>query len=82
MAAYRRIANLFRRSHLDREIAAELQSHIDLRTDDNLARGMSPVEARREAVLLFGNPTSTRERVSAADTHLTIEDFLRGRHRR
>jgi len=77
MALIGRIANLFRRSRLDREIAAELQSHIDLRTDDNIARGMSPAEARREAVLLFGNPTSTRERVSAADTHVTLDDFAR-----
>jgi predicted permease len=77
MAAFQRIANLFRRSRLDREIAAELQSHIDLRTEDNLARGMAPAEARREALLRFGNPTSTRERVAASDAHLTLEDFLR-----
>ncbi len=77
MATFQRIANLFRRSRLDREIAAELQSHIDLRTDDNIARGMSPTEARREAVLRFGNPTSTRERVAAADADLTLENFLR-----
>ena len=77
MSAFERIANLFRRSSLDREIAAELQSHIDLRTDDNIARGMHPVAARREAVLRFGNPTSTRERVAAADAPLALEDFLR-----
>ena len=42
MAVFRRIANLFRRSRMDREIDAELQAHIALRTDDNLAAGMSP----------------------------------------
>ncbi len=77
MAAFQRIANLFRRSRLDREIAAELQSHVDLRTDDNIASGMSPADARREALIRFGNPTSTRERVAASDAHLTLEDFLR-----
>jgi predicted permease len=77
MTDFRRIANLFRRSRLDREIAAELKAHIDLRTDDNIARGSSPAEARREALLRFGNPTSTRERVTAADTHLTLENFWR-----
>ncbi len=56
MSAFRRIANLFRRSRLDREIAAEIQAHIDLRTDDNVARGMAPADARREALLRFGNP--------------------------
>jgi predicted permease len=77
MAAFNRIANLFRRSRLDREIAAELKAHIDLRTDDNIARGMAPAEARREALLLFGNPTATRERVAASDAQLTLENLLR-----
>jgi predicted permease len=77
MSAFRRIANLFRRSRLDREIAAELQAHIDLRTDDNITRGMAPAEARREALLRFGNPTSTRERVTAADSNLSVENLVR-----
>ena len=50
MALLRRISNLFRRVPLNRDIDAELQSHIDLRTDENMARGMSPEEARREAI--------------------------------
>jgi macrolide transport system ATP-binding/permease protein len=73
MALLGRVANLFRRSHLDREIATELQSHIDLRTDDNIARGMAPAEARREALLLFGNRAATRERVTAADATLLFD---------
>ena len=77
MAPLRRFINLFRRSRLEREIAAELQAHIDLRTDDNMARGMSHREARREAILRFGNPTATRERVTAADAHLKLENLLR-----
>lgn len=77
MASLNRFINLFRRSKLNREIAAELQAHIDLRTDDNIARGMSPREALREATLRFGNPTATRERVTAADAHLKLENVLR-----
>jgi len=77
MAVFRRIANLFRRSHVDREINAELQSHIDLRIDDNIAAGMSPAQARRDALLRFGNPTATKERVAAADAPLTVECILR-----
>ncbi len=72
MAVFRRIANLFRRKGVDREIADELQSHIDLRIDTNLAAGMSPEEARRDALVRFGNPTSTRERVYAADATLGV----------
>jgi len=77
MALLRRISNLFRRVPLDRDIDAELQSHIDLRTDENIARGMSPEDARRDAILRFGNPTSTRERVTAADTTLGLANLTR-----
>ena len=77
MSAFRRIANLFRRRSINDEIAAELQSHIDLRVESNIASGMLPDAARRDALLRFGNPTSTRERVSAADTHLHIEGIIR-----
>jgi putative ABC transport system permease protein len=75
MAIIRRFTNLFRRSHLDREIAAELQAHIDLRIEDNIARGMNPEDARREALVRFGNTASTRERVMGADAALGIESW-------
>ncbi len=77
MAAFQRIANLFRRSRVDREINAELQAHIDLRIDANLAAGMSPAEARRDALLRFGNPIATRERVAAADASLGLDEIAR-----
>ena len=80
MGAFRRFANLFRRSRIEREIAAELQAHIDLRTDDNIGRGMPAAKARREALLRFGNPTATRDRVAAADAHLTLESLVRDVH--
>jgi len=73
MAVFRRVANLFRRTRIDREIDAELQSHLDLRIEDNIAGGMPAEEARRDALLRFGNPTSTRERVIASDTALSLE---------
>jgi putative ABC transport system permease protein len=73
MAIFRRIANLMRRSRVDREIEAELESHIAMRIEENIAAGMTPGQARRDALLRFGNPTSTRERVAAADTTLSLE---------
>jgi predicted permease len=73
MSLLRRIANLFGRSRVDQEIDAELQSHIALRIDDNLTRGMSPEEARRDALLRFGNSAIVKERVVAADAALTLD---------
>lgn len=55
MAALRRIANLFRSSRVDRDIADELQSHIDLRIESNLAAGMSP--RKRAATPCFVSAT-------------------------
>jgi predicted permease len=77
MALLRRIANLFRRSRLDHEISEELRAHIEMRIEDNMAAGMTPEDARREAMLRFGNTTAARERVAAQDANLHIESLVR-----
>ena len=76
MGVFRRIGNLFRRKHVDGDIDAELQAHIAMRIDDNVKSGMSSEEARRDALLRFGNATSTRERVTAADAALGLDCLL------
>lgn len=75
MSIIRRIANLFSRSGMESEIDAELRSHIEMRIEDNLARGMSPEAARRDALVRFGNPASTQEHVAAADAALSLESI-------
>jgi hypothetical protein len=75
MSLFRRISNLFSRSRVDREIDAELRSHIEMRVEDNVAAGMTPGEARRDAMLRFGNLTKTRERVNAVDAVLAVESI-------
>ena len=75
MSILRRIANLFRRSKLDQDIEAELRSHIEMRTADNMAAGMPPEEARRQAVLRFGSRAAMKERVIAADAHMFLDSL-------
>jgi predicted permease len=77
MALLQRIANLFRGHKLQREIEAELRSHTEMRIEENIAAGMSPEKARRDALLRFGNLTLTSERVTAADTVLHMESLAR-----
>ncbi len=77
MSLLRRIGNLFRQDRLKNEADDELQAHIAMRIDDNVADGMSPQEARRDALVRFGNRTSTRERVTAADATLSLEGLSR-----
>ena len=75
MSLVHRVLNLFYRPKVDREIEAELKSHIEMRIQDNVASGMSPDVARRDAVLRFGNPTVTKEQVIAVDAALTLESI-------
>jgi hypothetical protein len=64
MSLINRVANLFRRARVDREINDELRAHIEMRTEDNVRAGMSPEEARRDALLRFGNRTVMHERAN------------------
>ncbi len=77
MGLLRRMGNLFRRDRLQNDIDAELQAHIAMRTEDNIARGMAPEDARRDALVRFGNPTMTEERVAAADAALGVDGLMR-----
>ena len=56
-----RLAGLFGGKRSDSQFAAELESHLQLHTDDNLRAGMTPTEARRQAVLRLGGVEATRE---------------------
>jgi predicted permease len=75
MALFRRILSLGRRTRLEREIDAELQVHIAMCIDDNMAQGMSREAAELDARRRFGSPTATRERVSAEDAALGLESL-------
>jgi hypothetical protein len=53
-----RVRAVFRGAQGDADFAQELQSHIEMLTADNIARGMSPAEARRAAALKVGSASS------------------------
>jgi predicted permease len=72
LSFYRRLANLFSRSHVEQEIDAELKSHLEMRIEDNVSAGMSPEAARRNALLRFGNPAVVKESATAADAALFL----------
>src|SRR5262245_31923237 len=46
---------------LDSGLADEVESHIQMQTDENLRAGMSPIEARRAAILKFGPVQALKE---------------------
>jgi predicted permease len=56
-----RVMGLFEGRRCETELSAELESHLQLHIDDNLRAGMSPAEARRNAVLRLGGVEQTKE---------------------
>jgi len=69
----RRFRDFFRPARLDRDIQDELQFHIDMRERENLAAGMPPAEARRDALRRFGNLTLEKDRVRDRDVHQWLD---------
>jgi macrolide transport system ATP-binding/permease protein len=56
-----RVAALFRRRHLEDDLDAEMRSHLELSVEQNLRKGMSADEARREALRSFGGVDQIKE---------------------
>jgi predicted permease len=56
-----RLGGLFNRRLRDHELTEELESHLQMHIDDNLRAGMSPGEARRDALLKLGGLDQTKE---------------------
>ena len=60
-----RLSNFATGSRADERLREELAEHVALQTEENLRAGMSPAEARRQAVLKLGAAQAIREHHSA-----------------
>src|SRR5712692_3447563 len=56
-----RLRGLFRKQQLDGELDAEVRAHLEMLTEENIRRGMSPVEARYAARREFGGIEQAKE---------------------
>jgi predicted permease len=61
-------SRFFRRSRHDAERQLELDDYLANEIDDNVARGMTPHDARRAAYRHLGNPTRIREEIYEMNT--------------
>jgi len=59
--SWKRAAGIQTGAGQERRFTAELESHIQMQTEDNLRLGMPPEEARRAAVLKFGGIEAAKE---------------------
>src|SRR5436309_3170511 len=60
-AWFSRLLGFFRKRSRDAEMAEEMQQHLDLLTERNIAAGMLPHEARNAALRQFGGVEQTKE---------------------
>jgi len=60
-AALLRLGGLFGKGRRDRELADEISSHVQMQIDDNVRAGLTPDEARRQALVRFGGVESVKE---------------------
>src|SRR5437762_1637754 len=56
-----RFGGLFNRQRKDRQLDVEIESHIQMSIEDNLRLGMTPDEARRQAMIKLGGSDSAKE---------------------
>jgi len=58
---FARLAGLATRRAQDERSREEIEEHIALQTAENIRAGLSPVEARRQAMLKFGGVEAIKE---------------------
>jgi macrolide transport system ATP-binding/permease protein len=73
-----RLAGLFTNNRRERELADEIESHLQMHIDDNIRSGMTPEQARRNAILKLGGIESTKEAYRDGSTIPFLENLVQG----
>src|SRR5271155_39260 len=71
-----RVGELFGKRRREQELSDEMDSHLQLHIDDNLRRGMSQAQARREAIMKLGGVEQTKESYRERRRLPLLEVFL------
>src|SRR5436305_1375017 len=74
-----RLRSLFRWAQADQELDDELRDHLDRKTEEYVAQGMTQEEAHRRARLDLGGIEQTKEKCRDARRVRVIETALQGR---
>ena len=76
MSWMRRVRDSFKKQKLEENLDDEMRFHLEMRTQEFIASGMTPEEARARALRLFGNRTLLKERTRDMDTLQWIETLV------
>jgi hypothetical protein len=71
-----RLSNFATGHRAPQRLREEIAEHLAFQTDENLRAGMSPAEARRQAVLKLGAAEAIREDHHAEQSLPLIENLL------
>src|SRR5271167_659775 len=77
---FARFLSFFRKSQSERELHVELQTHLQLHIEDNLKQGMSPEEARKNALIKLGGLEQTKERMRDQQSLPILESLIQDLH--
>src|SRR5687768_2687610 len=72
-----RIRSLMWRGQAESELDRELRAHLDAMVEENVARGMTPDDARRAARRAFGHVDSLKEEARDARGVAIVENLVR-----
>src|SRR5579862_3192095 len=72
----KRLLTTLRPRRLDDDLADEIQFHIERRTADLIAQGLSPEQARTRVAAQFGNRTLLKERTRERDILVWLETAI------
>jgi putative ABC transport system permease protein len=70
------LSRFFRRRQWDEERARELDAYLEITMEENIARGMSPEQARDAARKKLGNRTQIREEIYRMNTFAFVESIF------
>ncbi len=76
-ALWMRLIGLLHPGRAEEEFRAELESHIVMHTEEGIRAGLSPEEARRQALLQLGGAEQTRQAHRDRRTLPWLENLLR-----
>src|SRR3984957_18861362 len=72
-----RLAGMLPSERRERELADEIEGHLQMHIDENIRRGMTPEMARRDALLKLGGVESTKQAYRERRTIPILENLLR-----
>jgi predicted permease len=75
-----RLRSLFRAPQLDSELDAEIAAHLELATEEYMQAGLSPEEARRQALIRFGGAEQAKERHRSERSWPTVDQISQDLH--